>query len=266
MTFAARLRGRERIAGIWQVTASPVASERLARLGYDYLCLDMQHGLLDYAAFLASVTAVDAAGGVAIGRVGANEPARIGRLLDAGAQGVIVPLVNSAEEAAAAVRACRYPPAGARSYGPARSGLRIGPDPRVADESVACIVMIETRGALEEIERICHVPGLDGVYVGPSDLALALGAPRPGEVSGTPEFAQAFKRITAAAESAGIGCGVHCHNGDDAARHLDDGFTFATVCSDLSVLEEAARAALRKVRPAPAPPRTDRVPDRPPPG
>ncbi|MEV5410085.1 aldolase/citrate lyase family protein [Thermopolyspora sp. NPDC052614] len=251
MTFAARLRGRERIAGVWQITPSPVIAERLATLGFDYLCLDTQHGLIDYASFVAAVTAVDAAGGVAIGRVAANDPARIGRLLDAGAQGVIVPLVNSAEEAAAAVSACRYPPAGTRSYGPARSDLRIGPDPRAADEAVACIVMIETRGALEDIERICRIPGLDGVYIGPSDLALALGAPRPGETAGTPEFAQAFKRITAAAESAGIGCGVHCHSADEAARMLDDGFTFATACSDLSLLEEAARAALRTVTPSP---------------
>jgi 4-hydroxy-2-oxoheptanedioate aldolase len=251
MTFAARLRGRERIAGIWQVTPSPVISERLALLGFDYICLDMQHGLIDYASFLASVTAVDAAGGVAIGRPAANDLASIGRLLDAGVQGVIVPLVNSAEEAAAAVSACRYPPAGTRSYGPSRSGLRIGPDPRAADEAVACVVMIETRGALDDIERICHIPGLDGVYVGPSDLALALGAPRPGDVSGTPEFARALKRIKVAAEDAGIACGMHCHRAEDAARHLDDGFTFATACSDVSLFEEAARAALRTVKPSP---------------
>lgn len=251
MTFAARLRRRERILGLWQLTPSPVAAERLAGLGYDYLCLDMQHGLIDYAAFLASVTAVDAAGGVAIGRPAANDPARIGRLLDAGAQGVIVPLIGSADEAAAAVRACRYPPAGIRSYGPVRAGLRIGPDPRAADETVACIVMIETRGALEDIERICRTPGLDGVYVGPSDLALALGAPRPGDVAGTPEFARALRRITAAAESAGIACGMHCHNAAEAVRHLGEGFTFATVASELTLLEDAAREALRTVRPSP---------------
>jgi 4-hydroxy-2-oxoheptanedioate aldolase len=247
MTFAARLRARDRLVGFWQVTANPVASQRLAGIGYDYLCFDLQHGLIDYAGFLAGAIAVEAAGGVTLARVGANDPAAIGRALDAGAQGVIVPLVSSAEEAAAAVRACRYPPAGARSYGPVRA--RPGPDPRAADEAVACVVMIETRGAVEDVERICRTPGLDGVYIGPSDLSLALGAPRPGEVAGVPEFAQALKRIRAAAESAGIAAGIHCQDGAAAAGHLAAGFTFTTVASDLSHLELAARASLRDARP-----------------
>ncbi|MFD1542021.1 HpcH/HpaI aldolase family protein [Nonomuraea guangzhouensis] len=243
MRFAQRLRERERLAGFWQVTANPIATERLAGLGYDYLCLDLQHGLIDYAGYLACAVAADAGGSVMVARVATNDLTHIGRALDAGAQGVIVPLVDSAEEAAAAVHACRYAPIGGRSFGPFRSGLRIGPDPREADEAIACIVMIETLGGLEAIEEICRTPGLDGVYVGPADLALALGAPRPGaEVEG---FTEALDRITAAAKAAGLACGIQCHSGSEAATRLASGFTFASVASDLTLLEEAARAALR---------------------
>ncbi|MFC4586792.1 HpcH/HpaI aldolase family protein [Sphaerisporangium corydalis] len=247
-SFATRLRARDRIVGFWQVTDNAVAAEHLAGLGYDYLCFDLQHGLIGYAGFLAGVTAVDAAGGVSLARVGANDPAPIGRALDAGAQGVIVPLVDSAAEAAAAARACRYPPAGGRSFGPMRAGLRIGPDPRAADEAVACVVMIETRGALDDIDAICATPGVDGVYIGPADLSLALGAPRPGAVEDLPEFEEALTRIAGAAESAGIAAGIHCFTGAEAARHLAGGFTFTSVSSDLSHLESAARASLQAAR------------------
>src|SRR3954465_316539 len=146
--FAAQLRARQRVLGYWLVLDTPPATERLARVGYDYVVLDAQHGLLEYRGGLGGVegreaqqglleyrgvlgglTAVDAAAGaVGLVRVEANEPAAIGHALDAGAAGVIVPLVSSPAEAEAAVRAARYPPDGMRSFGPMRSGLRIGPD------------------------------------------------------------------------------------------------------------------------------------------
>src|ERR1700760_4340754 len=144
MSLATRLRARERIVGYWVSLDSPPATERIARLGYDYVALDGQHGLMGYSGLLAGLTAIDAGGGTGVVRVEANDVTVIGRALDAGASGVIVPLVNTAEEAAAALAAARYPPVGIRSFGPTRAGLRIGPEIADAHEHTFVAVMIET--------------------------------------------------------------------------------------------------------------------------
>lgn len=240
-----RIRRRERSLGYWVVCDNPVGTERLARLGYDYVAVDAQHGLVDYKGWLSALMAIDAGGRSAgLVRVPANDVTWIGQALDAGARGVIVPLVDDAAQAAAAVRACRYVPAGVRSYGPMRSSLRVGPAPDGANAQVLCTVMIETAAALENVDEICHTPGLDGVYVGPSDLTLGLG----GTTSTDPAVAEllddAMDTICAAAARAGIAAGVHCPDGATAARRLARGFTFATVSSDLTHLEQAAAAHL----------------------
>ncbi|GLZ13912.1 2,4-dihydroxyhept-2-ene-1,7-dioic acid aldolase [Actinomadura sp. NBRC 104425] len=247
--FAARLRARERLLGYWVVCDNPVGTERIAGLGYDYVCADGQHGLMAYPGWLSAMTAIDARG-VSAGmvRVPANDGYWIGSALDAGARGVIVPLVNNAEDAAAAVSFCRYPPHGVRSYGPMRAGLRVGPRPAESDQAVACVVMIETAGALENLDEICVVPGLDGVYVGPSDLTLALGGRFPGDPDVADAFADATARIAEAAAKAGIAAGFHCPDGATAAARLADGYTFATVSSDLVHLEQAAAAHLKAAR------------------
>jgi 4-hydroxy-2-oxoheptanedioate aldolase len=239
--FTRRLRSRETISGYWISSGSPVLVERVALTGYDYVCIDLQHGLMDYAAMLNSLIAIEAGGSAAVVRVPNHDPAWVARALDAGAQTVIVPLVNNADEAAQAVRACQYPPDGIRSFGPTRSSLRIGPDPRAADASVGCVVMIETAEAVDSIEAICTVPGLTGVYVGPSDLALALGADSPAAGPGMPEFGQTLARVRKAAAASGIAAGMHCYTGDEAAKALADGFTFFSLSNDLNHLEQHAR-------------------------
>ncbi|MET9387402.1 aldolase/citrate lyase family protein [Streptomyces sp. NPDC002928] len=249
--LAERIRTQTGLVGFWVGTDNPPMTERLARLGYDYLCLDAQHGLLDDTGCLRNLTAIDAGtSGTTVGivRVAANTPQHIGRALDLGAAGVIVPLVNTPEEAAAAVRACRYPPAGIRSYGPVRSALHIGPDPRETDRAVACIVMIETREGLDNVEKIAQVPGVDALYVGPSDLSLALGNTPPAAGWSTPRFADALVRVRTAARTAGRGCGLHTNTGAAAARALADGFTFASVSDDIDHLQNAARHALDTAR------------------
>ncbi|MFJ6197427.1 HpcH/HpaI aldolase/citrate lyase family protein [Micromonospora sp. NPDC092111] len=244
--FADRLRRRERAVGYWVVLDSPVATERIARLGYDYVCLDAQHGLIEYGGILRGLTAIDAGGGsVGLVRVGANDPYQIGRALDAGAAGVIVPMVDSADDAARAVAAATYPPHGVRSYGPMRSALRIGPVPAEADAAVTCLAMIETPGGLANVERICAVPGLTGIYVGPSDLCLAIGGTHPGDPRVAAAFEAALARISRAAADAGVAAGIHTASGEDASRRLAQGFTFATVSSDLVHLEQAAADHLR---------------------
>ncbi len=192
--FAARIRRRERAIGYWSALDAPVATERIGRLGYDYVVLDGQHGLIGYSGILNGLMAVDA-GGQTVGlvRVEDNHLTPIGRALDAGAAGVIVPLVSTPAEAAAAVSATRYPPAGRRSYGPMRSALRIGPRPNEANAGTLVFVMIETREGLENVEAICRTPGLDGVYVGPSDLVLGLGGAMPGDPAVAEEFETALR-------------------------------------------------------------------------
>ncbi|MFC9225441.1 HpcH/HpaI aldolase/citrate lyase family protein [Streptomyces hygroscopicus] len=235
--FAARLRARQRIIGYWVVLDNPVGTERLAGLGYDYVCVDAQHGLLDYKGTLGAMTVIDARGTAAgMVRVPANDGFWIGQALDAGARGVIVPLVNSAEEAAAAVGYCR---------GPMRSGLRVGPTPADANEQIACIVMIETAQALANTAEICATDGLDGVYIGPSDLTIALGGRTSTDTSVAEKFDAALAKVAEEARTAGIAAGIHCPDGATAAKRLAQGFTFATVSSDLVHLEQAAAAHLR---------------------
>lgn len=248
-SFASTLRSRQPVVGYWVVLDSPVATERIARAGYDYVCLDVQHGLMGYSGVLAGLTAVTAGGSsVALVRVEANDPTPIGRALDAGAAGVIVPLVDSAADAAAAVAAVRYPPAGIRSYGPMRSGLRIGPAPAEADATVVVLAMIETPGGLADVEAICATPGLDGVYVGPSDLCLAVGGAFPGDPAVAGEFEAAVARVREAAAAAGVAAGIHTDDGATAAARLAEGYTYASVSCDLLHLADAAAAHLAAAR------------------
>jgi 4-hydroxy-2-oxoheptanedioate aldolase len=244
--FTARLRNRERVLGYWSVIDSPVSTEWLAHVGWDYIALDLQHGLIGYDGMLRGLTAIDAAHGPAgLIRVEANDMTPIGRALDAGATGVIVPLVDTAEDAARAVSAARYPPNGIRSYGPMRSQLRIGPIPADADRDTVVIAMIETPLGLENVEAICSVSGLDGVYVGPSDLRIAVGGASPSDPSVDDEFEAALTRIHRAAAAAGIAAGIHTPTGDIAARRLGEGYTFATVASDLTHLKAVSAAHLK---------------------
>jgi len=202
--FAAKVRRRETVVGYWIQLDSPASTERLARLGYDYVSLDAQHGLFGYSGMLAALTAIDAGGGSAgLVRVEANDATPIGRALDAGAAGVIVPLVNTAEDAVRAVAASRYPPVGVRSYGPTRAGMRIGPGPAEANSSVVVLAMIETPDGLANVEAIAATPGLDGLYIGPSDLTIAVGGAGPTDPAVAEAFEAALARVRRACEANG---------------------------------------------------------------
>ena len=247
--FAQRVRAREPLVGYWVMLDAPPSTERLAALGYDFICLDAQHGLIGYSGLLAGLMAIDAGGrSVGLVRVGANDPFLIGQALDAGAGGVIVPLINTADDARRALAAARYPAYGVRSYAPMRAGLRIGPVPADADRSVVVLAMIETHDGLANVEEICAVEGLDGIYVGPYDLRLALGGAYPTDPSLDDAFDEAVQRINWAAQQAGICAGFHTFDGATAAMRLEQGFTLATVCCDLTHLEQAAADHLRAAR------------------
>ncbi|APU12284.1 MULTISPECIES: HpcH/HpaI aldolase family protein [Actinoalloteichus] len=249
LDFARRIRGREQAVGYWVVLDDPIATERLARLGYDYVAVDAQHGLVGYEGIRNAMLAIDAgATSAAMVRVEQNDPFAIGRVLDAGATGVIVPLIDTAEDAAAAVRSTRYPPHGRRSYGPMRAQLRVGPTPAVSDEATLVLAMIETPEGLANVAEICATPGLDGVYVGPSDLRLAVGGATSTDPAVDGPFEEAVTRIAEAAAAAGIAAGIHTPGGEVARRRLAQGYTFASVACDLVHLEQAAKAHLSAAR------------------
>ena len=249
VAFTSKVRAHELVIGYWIVLDSPLSTERIARVGYDYVALDAQHGLMEYSGWLNGLMAIDTSGSAAgIVRVPANNVAYIGQALDAGAAGVIVPLINNAAEAEQAVRAVRYPPHGLRSYGPMRSALRIGPKPTDSDATVLCLVMIETPEGLNNVEKICAVPGVDGVYIGPSDLCLAVGGKYPNDPDVADEFTAALVRIRLAAEAAGVVAAIHTASGDIAKQRIAEGFTFITVASDLTHLEAAAASHLDVAR------------------
>ena len=229
--------------GAWCQIPSPLSAEIMAQCGYDWVCVDMQHGPTGVEALGAMVQSISVAGAAPIVRVPSNEPWLIGRALDLGASGVIVPLVNAPDEAERAAAACRYPPAGRRSYGPVRAPSAAGTDTEACNDHVLCLVMIETREGVENVERICAVPGVDGVYIGPWDLGLSHGLAGPG-----PELDPIVERILASCRRQGIAAGIATGSGEAARAYLDSGFVFAGVRSDVDLLAEAAGRELAGAR------------------
>ncbi len=246
-TLAAWREGRQTIGG-WLSVGNVQTAELLAGAGFDWLCIDLQHGLLDYRDLLSMLPAISTTETTPIVRVSGNLPSEIMKVLDAGAMGVIVPLVNTRAEAAAAVSACNYPPQGARSFGPARAVVYGGAGyVREANDQIVCIVMIETAEGLANLEEIVATPGLGGVYVGPSDLAYALGLPPLGDTD-NPIHMAAVEKILAACKAAGVPAGCHASSLPWAQRRLAMGFDFVTLGSDTGFMMRAATAELKAAR------------------
>ena len=200
-------RDKKATIGGWVSIDSVFTAEIMANAGFDWLCLDMQHGMLDYNDVRQLLPAISTTETIPFVRVPWNEPYEIMKVLDAGAYGVVVPLVNNRKEAEQAVGACRFPPEGYRSYGPARALIYGGSDyAKEANNEIACIVMIETRESLRNLDEIMSTPGVDGIYIGPSDLAFALGL-MPGTTE--PKHEEAIKTILSAAKKHGIAAGIH---------------------------------------------------------
>jgi 4-hydroxy-2-oxoheptanedioate aldolase len=221
--------------GIWAVIDSSLTAEFAADAGYDYVCVDLQHGMSDERTMVAMFQAISGAGSTPLARLAWNEPWLIMRALDLGAAGVIVPLVGSGDEARRAVQACKYPPHGNRSYGPVRAHRMVGSAaPSDLADAVLCLAMVETRDGLNRLEEIVSTPGLDGIYIGPADLALALGQ-TPGAGGEALEEAIAHVRETCAAH--GLIAGMHCHTGESARAFAAQGFRMLTVGMDSSLLK-----------------------------
>lgn len=250
----ARWSAGEATFGGWCAVPNALSAEILAQCGLDWVCVDLQHGLAGLESAGPMLQAISLSGAAPFVRVPANEPWLIMRALDLGAAGVVVPLVSSAPEAAKAVAACRYPPEGVRSYGPVRTSSPRRAEAHHANEQVLCLVMIETVGGVESLDEICQVPGVDGIYVGPRDLALSHGVARG------PELDAVVERILATCKRHGVPAGIHTRSGVEARAYAEGGFLWAALASDRELL---ARSAVRELRDALGREPTARVPDEP---
>jgi 4-hydroxy-2-oxoheptanedioate aldolase len=232
--------------GAWLSIPSSLSSEALGRAGFDYVCVDLQHGLIDYPTAAEMLVAINSTGATPFVRVPANDFSAINRALDAGALGIIVPMIHSSDDVYRAVSACRYPPEGTRSYGPVRASMTLGPDYfEAANELVACVPMIETRQAVEEIDAIISLPGVDAVYVGPNDLSLSMGQKPGADNDGS--YQQAYRAIGETCATRGVVAGIH-GNSELAPKHAANGYRMITVSSDLGLLQRGAVGDLERAK------------------
>lgn len=243
-----RAEGRCALNG-WIAAPAALTAQVMAAAGWDALTVDLQHGTADYADLLTIFPIVEAAGAAPMARVPWLDEAMIMRVLDAGAMGVIAPMIETAEQARRLVAACRYPPEGGRSFGPVRARLSWPGEfsTASANASVLALAMIETRAAVAALDEIIAVPGLSGVYIGPADLALSHGHP-PRFDPEAEELIAIIADIRRRTADAGLWCGLHCGTPDYAARAAGWGMDVVTVGSDLRFLEAGATAAVAAFR------------------
>jgi 4-hydroxy-2-oxoheptanedioate aldolase len=242
--------GKPTING-WCSIGNAFTAEIMAAQGYDSITVDVQHGALDYSSLLPMLQAMRASGVVAMARVPWREPGIIMKALDAGAYGIICPMVNSAAEAAEFVSYMRYPPLGQRSFGPTRVSFAAGADYGTkANEEMLAFAMIETKEGMANLASIAATTGLDGLYVGPADLTLGLtqGRLTPGFDREEPEMIDALKQILAACKANKIRAALHCGTPEYAARAIEWGFDMTTVGGDSRLLAAAAGASVAKFR------------------
>jgi len=233
--------------GVWMVLGSPITAEIIANLGYDWIVIDTEHGSIDIGTTQSIIQAVLYTSTVPIVRVSWNDPALIKRALDAGAYGVVVPMVNSREEAIRAVQAARYPPLGIRSYGGPRARLYGGVDYfEHANEEIAVIVQIEHIDAVNRVDDILSVEGVDAFFIGPTDLAISMGL-KPGLDQTDPRHVDAVAKVIAAGKKYGVPGGIHVGSAEAVNERIAQGFQFIGLSSDEGFVRSAASAALNKV-------------------
>lgn len=235
----------------WLSIANAFSAEIMAEQGYDSITIDLQHGVVDYQAMVGMLQALRASEVTPLVRVPWLDPAAVMRALDAGANGVICPMIDNRSQAAEIVSYVRYPPDGTRSFGPTRATFSAGPNfAGEADKNVLCFAMIETAEAYRNAEDIVSTPGLDGVYIGPSDLTLGLtGRKYPiGFDREEPEMVEAIQTILAKAHQAGIRAGLHCGGSAYAAKAVGWGFDLVTLPNDVRLLARVAGTSVTDTR------------------
>lgn len=237
----------------WLAIPNSFSAETLAHQGWDALTIDLQHGVVDYQAMVSMLQAVSTTATVPVVRVPWLEPGILMKTLDAGAYGVICPMVNTREDAQRLVAYTHYAPRGTRSFGPVRALLYGGADyPAAANDTIVTFAMIETAQALDNLDDILSVEGLDAIYIGPSDLSLALGCtPTFDDVD--PPVAQAIDHILARAKAHGLVAAIHNGSPEAALARIAKGFQFVTVSSDARLMAAGAQQVVAKMRARPAP-------------
>ena len=232
----------------WLAVGNAFSAEVMAQQGWDSLTIDMQHGVIDYAQMVGMLQAISTTDTVPMVRVPWLEPGIIMKSLDAGAYAVICPMINTREDAQKLVDYTHYAPRGSRSYGPVRAALYGGADYALhANDTIVAFAMIETAQALENLDDILSVPGLDAIYIGPSDLSLALGC-KPDFDNPEPKAAQAIEHILERAQAHGVVAGIHNGVPEVALARAAKGFRFVTVGSDVRLMAAGSQQILRRMR------------------
>lgn len=240
--------GQKTVNG-WLAIPSGFSAEVMAQGGFDSVTVDLQHGVQDYLSMVACFQAMQSHPVLPMVRVPWNEPGIIGKVLDAGAYGVICPMINTKEEAEAFVSYMRYPPAGKRSNGPIRAAIygAASSYQSTANDEILCMPMIETQQAIDNLDSILDVPGIDAVYIGPSDLAFSRGG-SPTLDQETQQAMDTYQLILDATKKRGINACIHCGQASYAVRMHKMGFDLVTLGNDSGLLLQAARAATATVK------------------
>jgi len=233
----------------WLQIPNSFSAEVMAHQGWDSLTIDMQHGVIDYPNALQMLQAISTTDVVPMARVNWNEPGQIMKILDAGSYGVICPMVSNRKEADNFVQACIYPPKGYRSFGPTRAQLYAGSDySKYANEEILKFAMIETKEALDNLDQIMSTPGLNGIYVGPADLSLALGEePSFDKPENDPVYSVIMK-ILEHAKKNNIIPGIHNMTPEYAQKMINKGFQLVTVMSDQRFISSGAKLSINKLK------------------
>jgi 4-hydroxy-2-oxoheptanedioate aldolase len=233
----------------WLAIPSGFSAEVMAQCGWDSVTVDMQHGVQDYQSMVQCFQAMQSHPVLPMVRVPWNEPGIIGKVLDAGAYGVICPMINSKAEAEALVSYALYPPKGARSNGPIRAAMygEATGYQKTANDEIIVMPMIETKQAVENLDAILDVPGISAVYIGPSDLGFSYGL-IPVLDREEPEILAIYKKLLDATAKRGIAAGIHCGSAAYAAKAIKMGFKMITIANDSGLMQMAARAAVKHVR------------------
>jgi 2-keto-3-deoxy-L-rhamnonate aldolase RhmA len=251
-TLKRRLDAGETVYGAWLMLAEPLAAEAMASAGFDWLLVDMEHGPIPLAVAATMVTALRAAGTTAFVRPAWNEPAQIQRVLDLGCAGIVVPVVNTAEDARRVVRDARFPPLGERSRGAVRAGLAFGTDAGTYSErsntEVLVQVQIETDEAVENCAAIAAVEGIDGLFLGPNDLAASSGKRWPDVWGRDANYMAKIAHVAKVAQAAGKHAGILARDGVMATEMAAAGYRFIGVSSDINYLMGTARRELDAAR------------------
>ena len=237
------------IINSWLAVPSSFSAEVMANQGWDSLTIDMQHGLINYPDAVSMLQAISTTPTTPMARVNWNEPGQIMKILDAGCYGIICPMVSNRKEAENFVKACQYPPKGYRSFGPIRASIYGGDDyAKHANEEILKLAMIETKEALEKLDEILDTPNLDGVYIGPADLSLAVGEePSFDKLENTKTYNEIL-RILDAAKKRDLLVGLHNGTPEYAQKMINKGFNLVTVGSDSRYMAAGAKSDLEKLK------------------